>query len=64
MLRITHSFLNTSKGIVYCPTLSKVTKDDIKAGMAEQGVTDVLRITVRRDGIIKPTNTFFYIKLT
>ena len=26
--------------------------------MAEQGVTDVCRITVRRDGIIKPTNTF------
>ena len=26
--------------------------------MAELGVTDVHRITVRRDGIIKPTNTF------
>ena len=26
--------------------------------MAEQGVTDVRRITVRRDGVIKPTNTF------
>ena len=26
--------------------------------MGEQGVTDVRRITVRRDGILKPTNTF------
>ena len=30
----------------------------IKEGMDEQGVTDIRRITVRRDGIIKPTNTF------
>ena len=35
-----------------------VTNDDIKEGMAEQGVTDVRRITVRRDSIIKPYNTF------
>ena len=27
--------------------------DDIKEGMVEQGVTDVRRITVRRDGVIK-----------
>ena len=26
--------------------------------MAEQGVTDVRRITVRRDGVIKPTHTY------
>ena len=40
-----------------CPALSRVTNDDIKEGMAEQGVMDVRRITVHRDGI-KPTNTF------
>ena len=51
-------FLITSKGIVCCPALSKVTNNDIKAGMAEHGVTDVRRITVRHDGIIKPTNKF------
>ena len=39
-------------------TLSNVTSDDIKEGMAEQGVTDVGRITVRRDGVIKQTNTY------
>ena len=36
-----HSSLNTSKGIIRCPALSRVTSDDIKEGMAEQGVTDV-----------------------
>ena len=41
-----------------CPALSKVTEEHIKEGMAEQGVTGVRRITVRRDGVLKPTNTF------
>ena len=30
-----------------------MTSDDIKEGMVEQGVTDVRRITVRRDGVTK-----------
>ena len=47
-----HSSLNTSKGIICCPALSRVTSYDIKEGMVEQGVTDVRRITVRRDGVI------------
>ena len=54
----TYSSLNTSKGIIRCPALSGVTSDYIKEGMAEQGGTDLRRITVRRDGIIKPTYTF------
>ena len=53
-----HSSLNTSKGSVRCPALSKVTNDDIKEGMAQQGVTNVRRITARPDSIMKPTNTF------
>ena len=53
-----HSSLNTSKGIVRCPALSKVTTEHIIEFMGEQGVTDVRRITVRRDGVLKPTNTF------
>ena len=53
-----HSSLNTSKGIVRCPALSKVTPEHIIEFMGEQGVTDVRRITVRRDCIIKPNNTF------
>ena len=53
-----HSSLNTSKGIIRCPALSRVTSDDIKEGMVEQGVTDVCRITVRLDGETKLTNTY------
>ena len=53
-----HSSLNTSKGIICCQALNRVTSDDIKEGMLEQGVTDVRRITVRRDGVIKPTHTY------
>ena len=53
-----HSSLNTSKGIIRCPALSRVTSDDIKEGMVEQGVADVRRITVRRDGETKLTNTY------
>ena len=53
-----HSSLNTSKGIIRCPALNRVTSDDIKEGMDEQGVTDVRRITVHRDGETKLTNTY------
>ena len=45
-----HSSLNKPTGIIRCPALSRVTSDDIKESMAEQGVTDVRKITVRRDG--------------
>ena len=55
-----HSTLNTSKGIIRCPAMSRLTSNDtcIKEGMVEQGVTDVRRITVRRDGVTKLTNTY------
>ena len=58
MLRNIPFILNTSKGIVRCPALNRVTSDDIKEGMVDQGVTDVRRITVRRDGVTKLTNTY------
>ena len=53
-----HSSLNTSKDIVQCPDLSKWTEEQTKEGMVEQGVTDVRRIAVPHDSIMKPTNTF------
>ena len=51
-----HLSLNTSKS--RCPALNRVTSDDIKKGMVEQGVTDVRRITAYRDGVTKLTNTY------
>ena len=52
------SSLNTSNCIVCCTALSKVTNEHILEFMAVHGVTDVRRITVSRDGIMKPTNKF------
>ena len=55
---VTPKSLNAYKGIICCPALSRVTSDDIKEGMVEQGATDVGRITVHRDGVIKTTHTY------
>ena len=55
-----HKSLNTSKGIVRCPALSKQICEHILEFMGEQGVTDVRRINVHRDGALKPTNTFVF----
>ena len=55
-----HKSLNTSRGIVRCPALSKQSCEHILEFMGEQGVTDVRRINVHRDGVLKPTNTFVF----
>ena len=56
----THSSLNISKSIVCCPALNRQTCEHILEFMGEQGVTDVRRISVFRDGAKKPTNTFVF----
>ena len=43
--------LNTCKGVVRCPDLKRVRK---------QGVINVRRIKIRRDGTLKDTNTFVF----
>ena len=55
-----HKSLNTSKGIVRCPALIRQSNEHILEFMGEQGVTDVRRINVHRDGVLKPTNTFVF----
>ena len=55
-----HSSLNISKGIVRCPALHRQTCEHNLEFMGEQGVTDVRRISVFRDGAKKPTNTFVF----
>ena len=57
---IPHSSLNISRGIVRCPALNRQTCEHILEFMGEQGVTDVRRISVFRDGANKPTNTFVF----
>ena len=56
-----HKSLNTSKGIVRCPALIRPSNEHILELMEEQGVTDVRRIIVHRDGVLKPTNTLVFI---
>ena len=55
-----HKSLNTSKGIVCCPALIRQSNEHILEFMEEQGGTDVRRINVHRDGVLKPTNTFVF----
>ena len=55
-----HKSLNTSKGIVHCPALIRQSNEHILELMEEQGVTDVCRINVHRDGVLKPTNAFVF----
>ena len=53
-----HSSLNTCKGVVRCPDLRGCSEQEILENMREQGVTDVRRIKIRRDGTLNDTNTF------
>ena len=55
-----HKSLNTSRGIVRCPALSKQSCEHILEFMGEQGVTDIRRTNVHRDGVLKTTNTFVF----
>ena len=55
-----HGSLNTCKGVVRCPDLQGVSEDEILENMREQGVINVRRIKIRRDGTLKDTNTFVF----
>ena len=55
-----HKSLNTSKGIVCGPALIRQSNEHTSEFMEKQGVTDVCRINVHRDGVLKPTNTFVF----
>ena len=58
MLRNTPFILEHIQRYYSLSPLNRVTSDDIKEGMVEQGVTDVRRITVRHDGVTKLTITY------
>ena len=55
-----HSSLNTCKGVFRCPDLRGCSEQEILENMREQGVTDVRRIIIRRDGTLKDANTFVF----
>ena len=55
-----HGSLNSCKGVVRCPDLQGVSEQEILEEMREQGVINVRRIKIRRNGTLKDTNTFVF----
>ena len=53
-----HLSLNTSKGVVCSYELSVCTLDELKSHLANQGVTDIKRISIKRNEEIINTNTY------
>ena len=53
-----HNTLNSCKGVVRCKALSLCSIAEIHDGLKSQGVTDVKRISVRRNGETRTTNTY------
>ena len=53
-----HKTLNFSKGVVRCKELSLCSISEIEKGLKTQGVTGVTRISVKRNGEMRTTNTY------
>jgi hypothetical protein len=52
-----HHYLNSCRGVVRSRDLRDCTEQEVKEGLADQGVTDVRRINAFRNGVKVPTNT-------
>jgi hypothetical protein len=55
---IPHKTLNSSKGIIRCKDISMCSEEEILEGLVDQGVTQVKRIRVKRDGALVATHTY------
>ena len=51
--------LNSSKGIIRCRELSDLSEAEIRDELKTQGVVEVHRVTVKKEGKVIPTNTCF-----
>ena len=49
--------LNKSRGIIRCPDLAGVSEDEIVVQLSSQNFSEVRRLLVWRDGVIKSTHT-------
>ena len=56
-ISLPHS-LNSSKGVIRCPELRPCSDKEIIDNLKEQGVTRVRNVNVRKNGVIKSTNTY------
>ncbi|GBM83107.1 hypothetical protein AVEN_73103-1 [Araneus ventricosus] len=53
-----HVTLNTSKGVITCGRLLNLSNEEITQELGGQGVNDVRRINIRRNGELMPTKHF------
>ena len=53
-----HNSLNSSKGVIRCSELRPCSNKEIIENLKEQGVTGVRNVSVRRNGVFKPANTY------
>ena len=55
-----HKTLTSSRGVIRCHELSLLSEVEIRDELKSQGVVEVHRITVKKEGKIIPTNTLFF----
>ena len=53
-----HQSLNSSKGVIRCPELRPCSNKEIIDNLTDQGVTGVRNVSVRKNGVLKSTNTY------
>ena len=53
-----HQCLNSSKGVIRCPELRPCSDKEIIDNLTDQGVTGVRNVSVRKNGVLKSTNTY------
>ena len=53
-----HQSLNSSKGVIRCPELHPCSDKEIIDNLTDQGVTGVRNVKVRKNGVLKSTNTY------
>ena len=54
-----HKTLNSSRGVIRCWELSDLSDIEIRDKLKTQGVVEVHRVTVKKEGKVIPTNTLF-----
>ena len=59
-----HKTLNSSRGVIRCWELFDLSDIEIRDKLKTQGVVEVHRVTVKKEGKVIPTNTLFPVSYT
>ena len=54
-----HTTLNSSRGVIRCRELSDLSEVEIRDELKTQGVVEIHRVTVKKEGKVIPTYTLF-----